>query len=374
MTRITVTQPLLPPLAEFAPLLERIWDSRILTNAGPLHEELEHALCARLGVPYLSLFANATIALMTAVQVLGLEGDVITTPFSFVAGAHALRRQHVHPVFVDVDPQTLNIDPARVEAAITPRTTGILAVHCYGTPCDTAALHCIADRHGLQLLYDAAHAFGITVGGESVLRQGHLSVLSFHATKVFSTFEGGAIVSHDAATKARIDRLRNFGITDEVTVDEVGLNGKMSEIHAAFGLLQLRYIDAAIVRRAQIAEQYQVALGELPGIDQLPTGSQDAPNHSYFPVRVRAPYPLSRDALYDAFRQQGIYARRYFYPLISDLGAYRAFAPAEPDALPVAAAAAREILCLPMHPGLTDADVTAVLAVMQRGATAMPQR
>lgn len=374
MTRITVSQPLMPPLEELQPLLQRIWDSRILTNAGPLHEELEHALCARLGVPYLSLFANATIALMTAVQVLGLEGDVITTPFSFVAGAHALRRQHVRPVFVDVDPQTLNIDPARVEAAITPRTTGILAVHCYGTPCDTDALHRIADRHGLQLLYDAAHAFGITVGGESVLRQGHLSVLSFHATKVFNTVEGGAIVSHDAATKARIDRLRNFGITDEVTVDEVGLNGKMSEIHAAFGLLQLRHIDAAIRRRAQIAEQYQAALGELPGIDHLPTGAQDAPNHSYFPVRVRAPYPLSRDALYDAFRQHDIYARRYFYPLISELGAYRAFAPSEPDALPVAAAAAREILCLPMHPGLTDADVATVLTVMQRGATAAPQR
>lgn len=370
MKRITVTQPLLPPLEELQPLLQRIWDSRILTNAGPLHEELEAALCERLGVPFISLFANATIALMIATQVLELEGDVITTPFSFVAGAHALRRQGVRPVFVDVDARTLNIDPARIEAAITPRTTGILAVHCYGTPCDTDALQQIADRHGLAVLYDAAHAFGITVGGESILRRGHLSVLSFHATKVFNTFEGGAIVSHDAGTKARIDGLRNFGIRDEVTVDEVGLNGKMSEVHAAFGLLQLRYVDAAIARRAAIARQYRVALADLDGVVPLPDGSQDAPNHSYFPVRVRAPYPLSRDALYDQLRQHGILARRYFYPLISDLGAYRAFAPADPDALPVATAAAREILCLPIHPGLTDADVATVVAVIRRYAAA----
>lgn len=367
MTQITVTQPLLPPLEEFEPFLRRIWENRILTNAGPLHQELEAALCAYLGVSHLSLFANATIALMTAAQVLGFEGEgeVITTPFSFVAGAHALRKQHVCPVFVDVEPHTLNIDPHRIEAAITPRTRGIMAVHCYGNPCATEVIQSIADRHGLKVLYDAAHAFGITVRGESILHAGDLSVLSFHATKVFNTFEGGAIVSRDAATKARIDQLRNFGITDDAVIDEVGLNGKMSEIHAAFGLLQLRYIDAAIAKRAGIAARYREALEQVPGIACLPAGSQDAPNHSYFPVRVRAPYPLSRDGLHARLKEQGILARRYFYPLISDLGAYRSPAAAEPEALPVATAAAKEILCLPIHPALTDADVQRVLAIIQ---------
>jgi dTDP-4-amino-4,6-dideoxygalactose transaminase len=232
----------------------------------------------------------------------------------------------------------------------------------------------LADRHGLKVLYDAAHAFDITVGGTSILRAGNLSVLSFHATKVFNTFEGGAIVSHDVSTKARIDRLRNFGIADEVTVDEVGLNGKMSEVHAAFGLLQLRYIDAAIARRTAIAEQYRSALAEIPGIEWLPAGRQDAPNHSYFPVRVHAPYPLSRDALYEALRREDVRARRYFYPLISDLGAYRAYAPEAADALVVATAAAREILCLPIHPGLTDADVEAVIAVLKYGASGLDQQ
>lgn len=369
MTRITVAQPFLPPLEEFVPYLERIWTSRILTNGGPLHQELESALCAHLGVPHLSLFTNATIALTTALQVLGLEGEVITTPFSFVAGAHALRRHGVQPVFVDVEPHTLNIDPHRIEAAITPRTSGILAVHCYGNPCETKAIAAVADRHGLKVLYDAAHAFGVRVGGESILRAGDLSVLSFHATKVFSTFEGGAIVSPDAATKARIDALRNFGIKDETTIDEVGLNGKMSEVHAAFGLLQLRHIEAAIDARAAVARRYRDGLQNVRGIACVPTGHQDAPNHSYYPIRVQSAYPLSRDALYERLKQHGVFARRYFFPLISELGPFRDCPGADAATLPVARAAADEILCLPMHPGLSDVDVARILDIVREGAS-----
>jgi dTDP-4-amino-4,6-dideoxygalactose transaminase len=364
MTRITVTQPLLPPLDEFLPYLERIWGSRMLTNGGPLHQELEAALCAYLGVEYLSLFTNATIALMAAVQVLDLEGEVITTPFSFVAGAHALRQRNLEPVFVDVEPCTLNIDPRRIEAAITPRTSAIMAVHCYGNPCATDAIQTIADRHGLKVLYDAAHAFGVRMKGRSILHAGDLSVLSFHATKVFNTFEGGAIIAPDAATKARIDQLKNFGMQNEVTVEEVGLNGKMSEVHAAFGLLQLRYVDDAIARRAAVARRYREALRHVPGIDCLPDGPQDAPNHSYFPVRVGSAYPLTRDGLYESLKAQDILVRRYFYPLISEFGAYRSLPSADPGHLPVAVEAAREILCLPIHPALTDDDVSRVLAAI----------
>ncbi|WP_439642402.1 DegT/DnrJ/EryC1/StrS family aminotransferase [Gemmatimonas sp.] len=361
MTRITVTQPLLPPLEEFIPYLQRIWDTRILTNGGQLHQELEAALCAHLGVSHLSLFTNATTALMAAVQVLGLKGEVITTPFSFVAGAHALRRANVQPVFVDVEPRTLNIDPSLIEGAITPRTTAIMAVHCYGNPCAVDAIQAIAERHGLQVLYDAAHAFGVCIDGRSILHAGDLSVLSFHATKVFNTFEGGAIIAPDAATKARIDQLKNFGMKDEATVDEVGLNGKMSEVHAAFGLLQLRYVDEAIEKRATIARHYRQALSRVRGIECLPDGHQDIPNHSYFPVRVRPDYPLSRDGLYEMLRARDIYARRYFYPLITDFPAYQTLPRGNAATLPVAVHAAREVLCLPIHPALTHDDLVRVI-------------
>ena len=366
MTRLTVTQPLLPPLEEFIPYLQRIWDSRILTNGGPFHQELEAALCTYLGVAHLSLFTNATTALMVAVQVLDLDGEVITTPFSFVAGAHALRQRNLEPVFVDVEPRTLNIDPHLIEAAITPRTSAIMAVHCYGNPCAIDAIQAIADRHRLKVLYDAAHAFGVRMQGRSILHAGALSVLSLHATKVFNTFEGGAIIAPDAATKARVDQLKNFAMKNETTIEEIGLNGKMSEVHAAFGLLQLRYVDDAIARRAAVARRYREALRDVPGIECLPDGAQDAPNHSYFPVRVRSPYPLTRDGLYEMLKSQEILARRYFYPLITDFAAYRDLPSADPCHLPVAVEAAREILCLPIYPALTDDEVSRVIdAVVQ---------
>lgn len=364
MRPITVTQPHLPPLDDFLPLLQRIWDNRILTNGGPLHQELEAALCAYLDVPHIALFTNGTIALMTALQVLAIEGEVITTPFSFLAGVHALHWTRLQPVFVDVEPRTLNIDPERIEAAITPATRAIMAVHCYGNPCDVDAIQTIADRHGLKVIYDAAHAFAVRVRGESILRAGDLSVLSFHATKVFNTFEGGAIVAPDAATKRRIDELKNFGLVNEVTVDGAGLNGKMNEVQAAFGLLQLREVDAAIARRAVVAARYRARLASVAGIACLPVGHQDAPNHSYFPVRVGPEFPLTRDGLYDALKANNILARRYFFPLLSDLPLYRNAPGAAPDNLPVAQQAAGDILCLPMHAGLSDDDVERVLAVI----------
>jgi dTDP-4-amino-4,6-dideoxygalactose transaminase len=364
MRPITVTQPFLPPLEEFEPYLRQIWSSRVLTNCGPLHQELERELARYLGIEHLSLFANATIAMIVALQVLDLTGDVITSPFSFVAGAHALRWQQLRPVFVDIDPDTLNLDPSRIEAAITPATRAILPVHCYGNPCAIDAIQAIADRHGLRVIYDAAHAFGIRLRGESVLTAGDLSVLSFHATKVFSTFEGGAIVCHDEATKARIDRLRNFGFVDEVTVREVGLNAKMSEVHAAFGLLQLRHIDEAIARRAEIAARYRRGLANVPGIRCVGHGAQDRPNHTYFPVRVETGYSRTRDGLFEHLKTQGVYARRYFHPLISDFPAYREESRAITMPLPEATQAAQEILCLPIYPAMLDADVDRVLSLV----------
>ncbi|MCU0647904.1 MAG: DegT/DnrJ/EryC1/StrS family aminotransferase [Gemmatimonadaceae bacterium] len=368
MPPLTVTQPHLPPLEEFIPYLEAIWDRRVLTNGGPMHQQLEAALCAYLGVPHISLFANGTAALLTAVQALELSGEVITTPFSFVAGAHALLWNGLTPVFADIDPETLNLDPARIEAAVTERTTGIMPVHCYGNPCDLAAIERIARARGLRVLYDAAHAFGVTVPDGSVLTAGDLSVLSFHATKVFNTFEGGAIVSHDAATKQRIDQLKNFGIVDETTVDAAGLNGKMSEVNAAFGLVQLQHIDAAIARRAQIDAHYRALLAEVPGITCVPPSGQTRSNHSYFPILVGSEYPVSRNALYTALKGQDILSRRYFHPLISHFPMYRALPSAAPRNLPVATRVAEQVLCLPIHTGMCDADVERVVTIVREGA------
>ncbi|MDY0020611.1 MAG: DegT/DnrJ/EryC1/StrS family aminotransferase, partial [Anaerolineae bacterium] len=323
MTKITVTQPYLPPLEDFIPYLEKIWESKWLTNAGPFHGKLEKALCDYLGVEHLALFANGTLALVTALQTLRISGEVITTPYSFVATAHSLLWNNIKPVFVDIDPDTCNMDPARIEAAITPQTTAIMPVHCYGNPCDVEAIQRIADTYGLKVIYDAAHAFGVTHKGSSVLNHGDLSVLSFHATKVFNTFEGGAIVCPDRKTKQRIDFLKNFGFADEVTVVAPGINGKMSEINAAFGLLQLDYIDRALELRSAIAARYHERLRGTRGI-RLFAGRSDArTNHSYFPILVTNEYPISRDELYALLRQHEILARRYFYPLISDMPMYR---------------------------------------------------
>jgi dTDP-4-amino-4,6-dideoxygalactose transaminase len=360
-----VTQPFLPPLKEFLPYLETIWDNKILTNGGPFHEQLEQALCEHLGVKHISLFTNGTIALVTALQALRITGEVITTPYSFVATAHSLLWNGIKPVFVDVDPTTLNLDPAHVEAAITPHTTAIMPVHCYGQPCDVDAIQAIADTYNLRVIYDAAHAFGVQCHCGSVLNHGDLSVLSFHATKVFNTFEGGAIVSPDAKTKLRIDRLKNFGYVDETTVVAPGINGKMSEVNAAFGLLQLKYIDAALARRADIHERYRVALANIAGIRCLQGARPVVANHAYFPVLVEPGYPLGRDALYDMLKQYSIYARRYFYPLITDFPMYRDLPSAHRDNLPVATAAAANVICLPIYPALDDADIERVVSLIR---------
>lgn len=293
-----VTRPFLPPLEEFIPYLEQIWANGWLTNNGPLHEQFEEELARYLGVQHLSLFSNGTLALITALQALRITGEVITTPFSFVATSHSLIWNGIQPVFVDIDPATCNLDPAKIEAAITPRTTAILPVHVYGTPCDTAEIGRIADTYGLKVIYDAAHAFSVCQGGQSVLAHGDLSVLSFHATKVFTTFEGGAIICHDKKTKARIDHLKNFGIADETTVMAPGINAKLNEVQAAFGLLQLKHVDGLIKARGRIDQRYRQALADVAGLTLLAPPVRDfQKNYGYFPVLVEDSYPISRDEL-----------------------------------------------------------------------------
>ena len=362
---IPVTKPFLPPLDEFIPYLEKIWDSKVLTNGGPMHQQLEKALCEYLGVEHIALFSNGTLALVTALQALRITGEVITTPYSFVATAHSLLWNGIKPVFVDVDPNTLNLDPAKIEAAITPQTTAILPVHCYGHPCDVEAIQKIADNYNLKVIYDAAHAFGVQDQGGSVLRYGDLAVLSFHATKVFNTFEGGAIICPDAKTKLRIDQLKNFGFVDEVTVVAPGINGKMSEINAAFGLLQLKYIDEALARRREIDQTYRYLLSKIKGIRCLDDAGESVANYSYFPILIESEYPLNRDALYQKLKDNNIFARRYFYPLISEFPMYRGMQSAHRDNLPVASEAALKVLCLPIYPGLSDEQVNAICEVIK---------
>lgn len=350
--KIFVTKPTLPPLNEFLPYLEKIWAGGVLTNCGEFHEKLEAALCDYLGVKYISLFTNGTIALVTALQALRVTGEVITTPYSFVATSHSLLWNGVRPIFVDIDANTLNIDPGKIEAAITPQTTAIMPVHCYGHPCDVDAIQKIADNYNLKVIYDAAHAFGVQCHCGSVLNHGDLSVLSFHATKVFNTFEGGAIVSPDAKTKIRIDQLKNFGHVGEVTVVAPGINGKMSEFNAALGLLQLKYIDNALASRKIIDSAYRDRLRGVKGIHCLSDTNEMVANYSYFPILVREDYPLTRDDLYDKLKEIGVYTRRYFYPLISDFPMYRGLPSATHTNLPVATTASQQVLCLPIYPDL----------------------
>ncbi len=367
MNKIYVTQPFLPSLDEFIPYLEEIWANKILTNGGPFHQQLEQALCEYLGVKHLALFTNGTIALVTALQALRITGEVITTPYSFVATAHSLLWNGITPVFVDVDAHTLNLNPASIEAAITPRTTAIMPVHCYGHPCDVDAIQKIADNYNLKVIYDAAHAFGVRgKNGASILAHGDLSVLSFHATKVFNTFEGGAIICPDAKTKQRIDHLKNFGFVDETTVVAPGINGKMSELNAAFGLLQLKHIDGALARRAEIAASYREQLGNVKGIHCLDDAKETIANNAYFPILVQSDYRITREALYQELKDQGIFARRYFYPLISDFPMYRGMLSAQRDNLPVAANAADQVLCLPIYPNLQPLEQQRVIDVLRK--------
>lgn len=348
-----VTQPFLPPLEEFVPYLEEIWESKSLTNGGAFHQRLEQELCAYLDVPYISLFANGTVALITALQSTGLTGEVITTPYSFVATSHALLWTGNKPVFVDVSPDSLNIDPRKIEAAITPQTTAILAVHCYGYPCDVEAIKRIADRHGLKVIYDAAHAFGVSMhDGSSVLNYGELSVLSFHATKVFNTFEGGAVVCRDQKTKDHLDHLKNFGFSSELNVVAAGMNGKMSEFNAALGLLQLKHVDKVILKRKGLDAKYRAGLAGVKGIRCLGNPKVMGANYSYFPILVDREYPVSRDDLWVRMRENSVHARRYFYPLISDFTIYKSAYSSPGADLSVASCAAAQVLCLPLYPDL----------------------
>jgi dTDP-4-amino-4,6-dideoxygalactose transaminase len=361
MKKIFVTQPYLPPLEEFIPYLEEIWTTRVLSNNGPFHQRLEDELKNYLGVEHVSLFTNATIALITALQALRITGEVITTPYSFVATSHALSWNGISPVFVDINPDTLNLDPSKIEAAITPKTTAILPVHCYGTPCDVDAIAEIADRYGLKVIYDAAHAFGVNCHCGSLLNHGDISVLSFHATKVFNTFEGGAIITKDIKLKKRVDNLKNFGFVDETTVVAAGINGKMSEFQAALGLIQLKYVDEAIKKRKILTEAYNERLKGVKGI--VPLRNNEGfikANYSYFPILVEDSYPISRDQLYEQFKSIGIYVRRYFYPLISDFPMYRGLRSSSRENLTVARNAASKILCLPIYPDLELEDVVRI--------------
>ncbi|KGA41335.1 DegT/DnrJ/EryC1/StrS family aminotransferase [Pectobacterium odoriferum] len=362
---IFVTQPYLPDLKKFLPYLEEIWENKILTNGGPMHAQLEKSLCEYLGVEYISLFNNATIALLTALQSLRVSGEVITTPYSFVATAHSLLWNGLKPVFVDIDPITLNLDPRKIEAAITPQTTAIMPVHCYGNICDTDAIQAIADNYNLRVIYDAAHAFGVKDEGGSVLRHGDLSVLSFHATKVFNTFEGGAIICPDAKTKLRIDRLKNFGFVDETTVVAPGINGKMSEFNAAFGLLQLKNFEKVIARRQEIDEFYRNELQGVKGVNIIKNSPQSVSNYSYFPILIESEYSLSRDEIYQKMKDKNIFARRYFYPLISYFPMYRGMPSASESNLPIANSIASKVICLPIYPTLEEDDLCRITEVIK---------
>ena len=364
---IFVTRPTLAPFEDVLPLLKEIWNSRHLTNRGPILQRLEIELASFLGVKHVSLVANATLGCMLALRQAGIgPGDqVVTTPFSFVATAHAIRWLGATPVFADIDDRTLNIDPAAVERAITPATRAILAVHCYATPCDVDALERIARTHGIALLYDAAHAFGAELNGQSLLNHGDLSIVSLHATKVFNTFEGGAIISHDPETKMALDRLANYGSVGETDVNMLGLNAKMSEVHAAFGLAQLPYFRDDIQRRREVAKRYRDALQDVEGIDFVCGTDRDGHNFYAFPIRIGNEYPIGRAVLNTRLRDQGIYARRYFFPLISEFPMYSALPSARPCSLPVATAAAREVLCLPIYPELSSDDQQRVIDIVR---------
>ncbi|MDU9002729.1 DegT/DnrJ/EryC1/StrS family aminotransferase [Sedimentitalea todarodis] len=366
MDEIFVTKPYLPPLEDFTPYLQEIWDSGILSNCGPFHTEFERQLADYLGVPHISLFNNGTIALVTALQAMGNDGEVITTPFSFVATSHAIMWNRQTPVFVDIEPDSMNLDPDQVEAAITPNTRAIVPVHCYGNVARVADFEDIARRHGLKLIYDAAHAFGVEDAQGSVLNHGDLSTLSLHATKVFNTFEGGAIICKTAEMKDMIDKLKNFGHEGETSVVATGINGKMSEINAAFGLLQLKHIDGIIDRRAEISARYRAAIDAIHGLDYLaPALGGQRPNHAYFPVLVRPDYHMSRDELYHWMKSNGVHPRRYFYPLITEFDMYKGLPSADPANLPIATSMADQVLCLPIYPDLTEADLSRIIDLLQ---------
>ena len=364
---ILVTSPLLPDLQDFVSYLKKIWENKYLTNQGPFHRELEKELCKYLDVEYLNLFSNGTLALISALQALRISGEVITTPYSFVATTHSLWWNNIKPVFVDIEPETFNIDPNRIEAAITPATTAIMPVHVYGTPCNVLEIERIADIYGLRVIYDAAHAFGIKQNDIPIVNYGDLSVLSFHATKVFSTIEGGAIICRDEKMKQRIDYLKNFGFADEITVVAPGINAKLNEIQAAFGLLSLKVVDDSIEKRKKIAEFYRNGLSGINGLKFLPEYPNIKHNYSYFPILIdEKEYGISRDKLYAVMKQHNIFGRRYFYPLISEFPTYRGLPSAQPENLPVATKISSQVICLPMHHELTEEQVNEIIKIIMK--------
>ena len=364
--QITVTSPLLPNLEEYNALLQDIWNRKWITNNGYYHQQLEQALAEYLGVPYISLFTNGTLPLITALQALGItEGEVITTPYSFVATSHSIWWNKLKPVFVDIEEDTCGMNPAKIEEAITDKTVAIMPVHCYGKPCKTDEIDAIAKKHGLKVIYDAAHAFGVKVNGESILNAGDISTLSFHATKVYNTIEGGALVCHSAEMKHQIDNLKNFGFRGEVTVEAPGINGKMDEVRAAYGLLNLKQVDAAIEARKQVADAYRAALKDVKGIRFFDDMTGIRHNYSYFPIFVDAEqYGMTRDELYEKMKAANIYGRRYFYPLITAFDPYKDYPSASPENLPVATKIADQVICLPMHHALNEEDVERIVKVI----------
>lgn len=362
---ITVTSPLLPPLEDFYGSLKDIWERKWVTNNGYYHQELEKKLSEYLKVPYLSLFTNGTLPLITALQAMRITGEVITTPYSFVATTHALWWNGIKPVFVDIDPVTCNLDPNRIETAITPRTTAIMPVHCYGNPCDVKRIQEIADKYGLKVIYDAAHAFGVEINGKSILEYGDISTLSFHATKVYNTLEGGALVVKDEQTKKRIDYLKNFGFAGETEVVAPGINSKMDEVRAAYGLINLRQVDDAIKSRKQTADFYREKLKSVKGIRVFDDIQGIKHNYSYFPIFINADeYGMTRDELYFKMKEKNVFGRRYFYPLISTFSTYRNLESSHPDNLPIATRMSNDVICLPLHHGLSEEEVMCVLKLI----------
>ena len=364
---IYVTSPPLPSLEDFTFLLKEIWESKMLTNNGNFHQKLEEELAKYLKVPYLSLFTNGTLPLITALQAMRITGEVITTPFSFVATTHSLWWNGIKPVFVDIEPETCNLDPSKIEAAITPRTTAIMPVHVYGKPCKTKEIQEIANKYGLKVIYDAAHAFGVEINGESILNFGDMATLSFHATKVYNTLEGGALVVHDEQTKKRIDYLKNFGFASETEVVAPGINSKVDEVRAAYGLLNLKQVDHAINSRRKVAIRYRDELQGVKGI----TFFNDIPgvrhNYSYFPIFINAEeYGMTRDELYFKMKEYNVFGRRYFYPLISTFSTYRGLDSANPDNLPVATQMSNNVICLPMHHALSENEVEYILQIIKK--------
>ena len=365
--QITVTSPLLPSLEELNVYLQDIWQRKWITNNGYYHQMLEAALCEYLGVPYISLFTNGTLPLTAALLAMRITGEVITTPFSFVATTHSLWLNGIKPVFVDIDPVTCNLDPDKIEVAITPNTTAIMPVHVYGYPCDTKSIQQIADKYGLKVIYDAAHAFGVEREGESILNAGDMSTLSFHATKTFNTIEGGALVLHDEHTKKRVDYLKNFGFVGETEVVIPGTNGKLDEVRAAYGLLNLKQVDAAIEARCQATTNYREALRYVSGITFMDDISGVKHNYSYFPIFVdEERYGMSRDELYFKMKEYNVLGRRYFYPLISTFSTYRELKSARKENLPVATKMAEQVICLPMHHALSEDDMERVLRLIRK--------